>query len=661
LAKLTRSWAGRKRIAAGLEKGSIHPELDTMMTRTSLADRLFGPKFKARFKNTAYSKRRRASRQWQGPTQFSLLEERCMLSAVITSGIALPTPTGGFVQPSAVMYQTTTASTSKMITITNNTNKTLFPFIEDSNTGVNPQLNQLYDPNDYPYVPASNGQTVGQEYRLYVGYQKVVDGKTQNFLGLPAQSSITVTIPMVFWNAGTIQVVGDTPDVRARFLSPLEPGGNALGRPFLYNVKDAKEAVVTADLTGPGAKTGMMLLYHTTNPQSQGVIPDAPSQLLEFTIRDASMPTGDPNDPNFSNNVDYDISYINAVYSPVAMEAMKPGVGYVGTLDNTNQYQAKVRAFENGSILNGYFGGKGWPYYYVSNPVNPVAKGSLNKLVGAQNIFSDNTAASSYNLLHTMLSSSAGTKASGGVLKPSNGDYAELDLANYWFGWLNYYATSWNQPIDPKLLQIENNGGLKLNPVTITPDPNLTWTLATAGQTASDADFAHWFSYTVYQVMDAFSKDGNIVFNDPSQPAVRTFMHDIIGNTISDIVSDKTPAGVLLTQEEIALLQGEPNTGSQALSQTVNQPNYSLPNGPDGHYDSYPTPAGPSDAAGWGVGKYNLDPQVWFVHQYLGAYSYAFSVDDSYGNVQVDNSSGINIAIGGSNGIPNTTPFQNGE
>ena len=118
---------------------------------------------------------------------------------------------------------------------------------------------------------------------------------------------------------------------------------------------------------------------------------------------------------------------------------------------------------------------------------------------------------------------------------------------------------------------------MKLNPVTITPDPNTTWTVANNGQpgTVTDAQFAHWFSYTVYQVMYQFSKDGNIVFGNPAQPAVRSFMHDVIGNTISDIVDDTTPAGVLLTQEEIAILQGEPNTDKQAL--VANQPDYSLP------------------------------------------------------------------------------------
>jgi hypothetical protein len=49
------------------------------------------------------------------------------------------------------------------------------------------------------------------------------------------------------------------------------------------------------------------------------------------------------------------------------------------------------------------------------------------------------------------------------------------------------------------------------------------------------------------------------------------------------------------------------------------------------------------------------------VHEDLGAYSYAFSVDDNYGNVQVDQASGFTVAVGGSNGIVDQTPFKTGE
>lgn len=564
-----------------------------------------------------------------------------MLS-VDLGGIALPTPAGGFVQPGQVMSQMNIQA-NKTITIHNNTDKPIFPIIEDANTGQNPDNNDAYyDPYDTP----------GQEYRLYAGYVEKVNGTDKTFLGIPAGASITLALPMAFWDAGTIQVVSDTPDTRQRFLAPFNPGGNALGRPFLYNAADAKEAVASATLKGKdiGSAQGAELLYTTTDAASKGIISDAPSQLLEFTIRDQSMPATPTT--NFTNSVDYDISYINNLYLPVAMEADKAGIGYVGTLDDVTKFETAVKAFEDGKVLDGYFGGKGWPYYNTSDPSAPVDKSALIKLVGAQNIFGDNNAASSYNLLDTMLSSSGGTEASGGVLPATNGDYAERDLANLWFGWLNYYSKISGTPITGNLLKLMDQTQIPVQPVTITPDPNTSWT--TASGKVSDTQFANAFAYTVYQVMNAFSNAPNIVFGNNAQPALRTFMQAIIGNTISTVADANSPAGVLLTQEEVALLQGEPNTDVQVLA--PGQPNYSLPAGKDGY--PYPTPAGPTaPAKEWAVGKYNLDPFVWFVHDYLGAYSYAFSVDDRYGNVMVDDATGFTIAVGGPDGINDTNPY----
>ena len=72
--------------------------------------------------------------------QISLLEERCMLS-VDLGGIAPPTPIGGFVQPGQVMSQVNIGE-NKTITIHNNTDKPIFPIIEDANTGQNPYNNR---------------------------------------------------------------------------------------------------------------------------------------------------------------------------------------------------------------------------------------------------------------------------------------------------------------------------------------------------------------------------------------------------------------------------------------------------------------------------------------------------------------------------------------
>ena len=103
-------------------------------------------------------------------------------------------------------------------------------------------------------------------------------------------------------------------------------------------------------------------------------------------------------------------------------------------------------------------------------------------------------------------------------------------------------------------------------------------------------------------------------------------------------------------------MRGEPNTSANVVGQPT--PSLALPPA-----NWYPTPAGPGNKA-FSQGKYNLNPFVWFVHEYIGkVYAYAFSVDDEYGNVQVDNASDVQIAIGGP-GVPGNflaKPFVNGE
>ena len=64
------------------------------------------------------------------------------------------------------------------------------------------------------------------------------------------------------------------------------------------------------------------------------------------------------------------------MYLPMAVEAVPPPghapVGYVGTTNTLANFSATVKEFANGSLLDGYFGGKGWPQYFLSSPSNPV-------------------------------------------------------------------------------------------------------------------------------------------------------------------------------------------------------------------------------------------------------------------------------------------------
>jgi hypothetical protein len=609
----------------------------------NLASRLSGLNRRFRLGNSAAAPRR-ARRKFQVPAQVPMLEPRCMLSRGDTPTSGLLMPATNVSDPNMVMSQKNV--TLKTITFTNNTDHKLYPFLEDVNVGINPNTGQRYD---YTSDPGN------EEYRLYLGYQVKSTGVVVSYLGVLPHSTLTVNVPVVFWDGGTVRVVGSTAATSERFLQPFNPGGNALGRPFLFNAANASYSQQPATFLSRNGQNknvqGMVLLYHTTDPQSKGVLPDAPSQLLEFTFRDPSVPNG--NQPPFTKNVDYDISYINAAYLPVAMEATKltngkQSAGYVGTLIDTATFGAATRTFAAGTQLNNYFGGKGWPRYYLNTPPDPVTPTSLLSEPGGANVFANTAAASSYDLSHTMLTSAAGS----GVVPPSGKNYAATTMVNLWFGWLNYYSQTTGTPITGNLLKLMTQPGVQ--PVTITPSSTLTWKLL-SGQTVTDTQFATAFATTVYTVMKDFSNDPNLNFNSTGLTPITQFMSFILGNNVADIFGDTTPQGILLTQQLIALMRGEPNTSIPVQGQP--SPSYALDPS-----DWYPTPASPQNAKFGAEGKYNLNPFVWFIHKDIGkVYAYAFSVDDEYGNVQVDNSSQIQIAVGGSTGIALTKPFVNGE
>jgi hypothetical protein len=107
------------------------------------------------------------------------------------------------------------------------------------------------------------------------------------------------------------------------------------------------------------------------------------------------------------------------------------------------------------------------------------------------------------------------------------------------------------------------------------------------------------------------------------------FMGFIMGNNIADIYADASPQGILLTQQVIALMRGEPNTAAPVAGQPT--PSFAVP-----EHAWYPAPANPARKTIVGAkAKYNLAPFVWFVHRDLSLFSYAYSVDDEYGNTQV--------------------------
>jgi hypothetical protein len=610
------------------------------MTRViSLGDRLAGLNLRSRFNKAAG--RRRAERRWQAEARISLLEERCMLS-----GIEMPLTD---LAPGAVMSQVNATMTS--IKITNNTKKTIYPFIEDSNQGINPTVPGDGPTHYYDYETTNmpGGDYFNQDYRLYAGYKH--GGKS--FFGVKPGATITMNIPLVFWNAGLFYIATDTPTTENYF--------KRAGIPFEYNP--------TSTAQGPAKSAtkeeGVVLYYHTTDPASNGVVPDAPVQLVEWTIRNKTVPDGD-GDKRLAE-FDYDISNINALYVPLALEATKlkggkQSVGYIGTLKSDEFLAAKMAPFVDGTVLDRYFRGtkEGWPYYRIAKPGSPAPKGSLDKIAGVQNVFKGGAAASSYDTSQPQLSSAAGQVPSVSPSPANNPNYAANDIANLWFGWLKYYTTKVNTkaPITDNLQKLE--GLLKtesgVDPVSIEPNKELHWKLED-GKTVSDKAFADAFATTVYTVMTDFSNDKNLNFDSTTLNPIDQFMGFIMGNNVADIFPDTEPPGILLTQQLVALMRGEPNTSAPVAGQP--SPSFALP-----EKEWYPDPANPAHKTIAGAkAKYNLAPFVWFVHKDLGLFSYAFSVDDEFGNTQVFETNQLQVGVAGpgENGAFLQRPYKKGE
>ncbi len=616
--------------------------------------------------------RARVRRRRGGPAAIAAevapLEARVLMSRkglAAEPPIAMPTQ-GLAPNAGAVMYQ---SPVKKEVTITNNTDSTVYPIVEGENS------NSLYDPND----------PLNQEYRVYAGY--TVNGV--DYFGLQPHKSVTVSIPMAIWDSGRMSVVTDTATTYQNFLQSSNP--------FFYDPAALK-------YVQPAVKGGVELLYHAKTPIQLAA--DAPAQFIEWGIRDPSQPTKEP------VSFDYDLSYLDSMYLPMAVEAVPPKghapVGYVGTTNTLTNFSATVRKFADGSLLDGYFGGQGWPQYFLSSPSNPANPNDPLKIPGGNNLFQQSVSASSYDPNAPMLTSSQQT----GVLPGNGGNYAANAITNLFFSWAKFYE--------------EHNPGATptQNLATLFNEPNVqTFAIKTSGP--QDLKRAEAFSATVWSVMNAFSQDPllnlspryvsgagtttagsetlsglpasvvaqlrvgmpvisggsdlqprTVVYqilsptsiqlsipatpsagsntysfyftgqasDPPPEAATTQLLHSILGDTVSEIPNPPIPPQEI-TDQVIALMRGVPDISNKY---------------PESEW--YPHPGDPTTS---GDAKYNLNPFVWLVHTGTNwppsnerIFAYAYSVDDQYGNVLIPGSSNLLVTVGGPNGLADTSPYQ---
>lgn len=355
---------------------------------------------------------------------------------------------------------------TKTISIKNNAPFTVFPVMRDGNeavTSTNPAVG-LYDPYD----------PVTTEYRGYIGYQGA-DG--QYYFGLQSGQTILVRVPLVFWNGARMGIVTD-----GRYLAPAAGQPN----PLQYDV-NAQRVIVTAESAGPNPpdpKVNGVVMWYRTALLAPAL--DSPDQLLEWTIRDQTyLSNPQINARTFGEIpasekvtlINYDVSYVDNMFLPVAMEALDVPVpappvpfnqnrgpfGWIGSTNPPSVLQGQILAFTrpNNALLGTYFGTNGWPIYNIP----PDAAGEV-KIPAGQNVFAQSPLAgahSSYDVSNNsfMLSSAGpgpirvniggqGTASTGTVLTLSpNEDPAKVRFLGPGFVVVGYAPTGQVSPIQP--------------------------------------------------------------------------------------------------------------------------------------------------------------------------------------------------------------------
>ncbi|MFM0515177.1 hypothetical protein [Paraburkholderia sp. RL17-373-BIF-A] len=228
----------------------------------------------------------------------------------------------------------------KTITIYNNSDATIYPIVSTSKNAKNEWIQGCLRTSD-PYP-------TNFVYKLYVN-----EGE-----GIPPDSSVTITLPLysqlssdryiTWWNGGRV-VLADGKD----------------------RLRDQKDALLTTpgNVSCKGQKTACKLHVYSSDVQFPENIF---AQLSEYTFGDSIIPPGQSLRVLIPDNVGYNISYVDHVYMPVAIEpSNNPYIGYSGSTLSLNAFRDHLTAFLTTPL------GQGWPVYNLSQL----------KLPGGYNIF----------------------------------------------------------------------------------------------------------------------------------------------------------------------------------------------------------------------------------------------------------------------------------
>jgi len=481
----------------------------------------------------------------------------------------------------------------------------------------------------YPvvYSPTSFAGSDGQQKklsRIFVGKPSCAD-KSAFYAGIPPGGSATVYVPKQMWDAGHVKLFTEVPkflqeDVNAPITAPL----------------------FTID-TAPNSPNKGYFLY--TSGTKNDFPTALPFQLTEYTF--GSLCHDDNKNCAVASNdmltVDYDISSVDQLFLPVAMQESSGSRGYVGTGITVDAFQSQLKSFVLGKNDFAYSKNVGWPYYYGSNQAN----GYLNNLIKVP---------TGANVVTSILNPSP---------SPYNPDINNPTVNSVWVYDLlgSIPAPTDNQATLQKVLTDTDKNGLQDRWVRFWHgDPNVickdqpqqfcTNFYNTMAFIYQNVENACQYTLTQFGEDPALCLKSNV--KNPQSVATdvdkiqKIIGYNFRGTTFSD-------AGPYPAKDPLNMCTVEagpvPAKNGEFYSNCFRDMVKSVLRG-------VPYPFWQNTAQYYPAlsSIYTLNPIVWLIHKQMDLAVYAFSVDDDLGN-QLLIGKGFNIAVAGLTGMPTANVY----
>ena len=249
----------------------------------------------------------------------------------------------------------------KVMTFYNNTTHPVFVVIQAGIQNPDPWLQAVFNDNTRSYAETHYS-------RAYINPVN----------GIPPGGHVSVTVP---WYSELMNDIDHYCDWYNG------------GRVFVFDTKRALDAAHNADKNSPLSTTPNSPVVSCdtceqplTIYKDTAAYGDIPFQLLEYTFADVGTVGSRP--IILDLNVGYNISYLDQIYLPIALEPCRTepcnspdpaAVGYLGTTQNLEDFRSTLTTFSDT---------EGWPRYNsrLDNARSPRLPGAYNVLVDRVNV-----------------------------------------------------------------------------------------------------------------------------------------------------------------------------------------------------------------------------------------------------------------------------------